>query len=305
MISRRYKNYKNFGKCLELSNGDVKALITVDVGPRIIFYGTKGANVMYEDVARSVSRGGEFFDKNFGEGEKWYIYGGHRLWKSPEDMESYVPDNYPVKVEKVEGGAIFLPRPQTLTGIQVTFKVTMDDDGSLTVEQSFTNIGDAETKVSLWGLTVLRQGGVEVIPVNDEDTGLLPNKNLVIWPYNDLKDKRFTFGNRYWLLKQNKKIERAFKIGFKSVHGWAAYAVGGNVVVKKFDIDDGELQDFGCNFETYTNNYILEMEGLSTARAIAAGETTTFTEKFYFYKGESFGGYTDEEIDATVKRLGI
>ena len=47
MITKRYKLYKNFGKCMEISNGTVKALVTVDIGPRVIYYGVKGMNIMH------------------------------------------------------------------------------------------------------------------------------------------------------------------------------------------------------------------------------------------------------------------
>lgn len=69
MITKRYKLYKNFGKCMEISNGTVKALVTVDIGPRVIYYGVKGMNFMHEDIDRLTNKGGEFFDKNFKEGE--------------------------------------------------------------------------------------------------------------------------------------------------------------------------------------------------------------------------------------------
>jgi hypothetical protein len=92
--------YKNFGKCVELRGGGLKALITVGIGPRIIYYGTDdGRNVFFEDVSREVKRDGAYFDKNFESGETWYLYGGHRMWKSPEDDATYVPDNYAVEYE--------------------------------------------------------------------------------------------------------------------------------------------------------------------------------------------------------------
>ena len=61
MITKRYKLYKNFGKCMEISNGTVKALVTVDIGPRVIYYGVKGMNIMHEDIDRLTNKGGDFF----------------------------------------------------------------------------------------------------------------------------------------------------------------------------------------------------------------------------------------------------
>lgn len=244
MISKRYKLYKNYGKCLEISNGEIRALITVDLGPRIIYYGYRGCNMLHEDIERKVNKGGEFFDQNFKDGEKWFLYGGHRIWKAEEDLFSYVPDNYPVKVERIDGGAVFTPAKQKLTGLQQIMKVIMDEDGCLTVTESLTNTLDAPYRLSVWGLTVLRQGGVEIIPVNYEDTGFLPQQNAVFWPYNDKKDRRFTLNAKYVVLKQKKQIERPYKLGLYNHYGWAAYHYGKYLFVKKFNLKKGELPDF-------------------------------------------------------------
>lgn len=161
-------------------------------------------NIMHEDIDRLTNKGGEFFDKNFKEGEKWYLYGGHRIWKAEEDLLSYVPDNYPVRVDRLENGAIFTPAPQKLTSLQQVMRVEMADDGTLTVTESLTNIGENPYELSIWGLSVLRQGGTEIIPLNTVDTGLLPQQNMVFWPYNDKNDKRFSVNTKYVVLKQKR-----------------------------------------------------------------------------------------------------
>ena len=44
------ENYEVYGKCVEISNGTVKAIVTADVGPRILFYGfCDGENVLQQD----------------------------------------------------------------------------------------------------------------------------------------------------------------------------------------------------------------------------------------------------------------
>lgn len=305
MISKRYKKYKNFGKCLEISNGTVKALVTVDVGPRIIFYGFKGFNFMFEDTERQIFQEGEFFDRNYRPGEKWFIYGGHRLWKSPEDWASYTPDNYPVKVVRLENGAEFYSRTNEVTGLIAGMKVLMDEDGSLEITHSFKNVGEEPVRLSLWALSVLRPGGTEVIPMNCEDTGFLPNKNLVIWPYNDLKDKRFSLRERFSLLKQSKKADRPFKIGMNNLHGWAAYFAGGNLFVKKFPVEEGVYQDMHCNFETYTSNLMLESESLSAERTVLPGERTEYVENMYVFKDVQTDLSDESAIAATMKSLNL
>lgn len=305
MISKRYKLYKNYGKCLEISNGQIRALVTVDLGPRIIYYGYKGCNMLHEDIDRLVNKGGEFFDENFKEGEKWFLYGGHRIWKAEEDLLSYVPDNYPVKVERLENGAIFTPARQKLTGLQQVMKVVMDEDGCLTITESLTNTLETPTRLSVWGLTVLRQGGVEIIPVNYLDTGFLPQQNAVYWPYNDKKDRRFTLNTKYAVLKQKKQIERPYKLGIYNHRGWAAYHYGKYLFVKKFNLKKGELPDYQCNFETYTNDKILEMEVLSPFFELQQGETAVQEEIFELHSGIALASYSDENIDTALKEIGF
>ena len=73
-------SYQNFGRCICLENGVIRLIATLDVGPRIIYFGTRGnGNILFEDVRR------DFCELTKGYGT-WYAYGGHRLWTAPEVM---------------------------------------------------------------------------------------------------------------------------------------------------------------------------------------------------------------------------
>ena len=85
MITFKEKEYKNFGKCLEISNGIVDLLVTLDIGPRIIRYGFCGKeNMFYEDIDRLTHNKSDELKEVYGDDAVWYLYGGHRLWISPE-----------------------------------------------------------------------------------------------------------------------------------------------------------------------------------------------------------------------------
>ena len=44
--------YKNYGSCICLENGTIRLIATIDVGPRIVFFGfCKGQNVAPESLA--------------------------------------------------------------------------------------------------------------------------------------------------------------------------------------------------------------------------------------------------------------
>ena len=119
------ENFKNYGKCAVFERGGVKLMVTLDVGPRIIWFGTDEFNFMNEDLERNVQKGGEFFDEHYGKGATWYLYGGHRVWKSPEDLETYTPDNFPVEADVRGNGGTFTWDGCDLEGRRVASGVYM------------------------------------------------------------------------------------------------------------------------------------------------------------------------------------
>ncbi|MDR3293605.1 MAG: hypothetical protein LBT20_05835 [Clostridiales bacterium] len=276
--------YKNFGNCVEFNNGKIKALVTTDIGPRIIFYGTAGGkNIFFEDTERAVSNGGGYFDKTFRTGERWNIYGGHRLWKSPEEDATYVPDNYPVEYSVEKNFAEFLQPIQPNTRLRFGMRVEMSESGGLTVTHTVTNFGSYTVNLSVWAITVLKAGGKATFPLNTNDTGFLPNNFISYWPYNDLNDSRLLRdeAKKALVLSQDPNAARAFKIGLLLKKGEASYTADGMTFAKKFGYRNGAVYpDNGCNFEAYTSNLILEMEGLSPVYAVEPNTSVTHVEKF-------------------------
>ena len=102
-ITVEEKSYSTWGKCVRISNGAVELYATTEIGPRIIRFGTIGGpNIFFENTERNIGKFESGMDF-FGKGEKWYIYGGHRLWHAPETFpRTDLPDNYPVKYELTE-----------------------------------------------------------------------------------------------------------------------------------------------------------------------------------------------------------
>lgn len=273
-------NYKSFGKCAKLSNGGKTMLVTVDVGPRVIFYGYDGGeNIFYEDEQDLINKGGEYFDDNLPNKGIWHIYGGHRLWKCPEYLDTYYPDNAPVKVVEEKDGICFISGVEETTGIQKTIKINMSDDGNATVEHKFVNKGNASTPpIALWALSVMDKGAKAYVPISTEDTGLLPNRNITLWSYTDLKDPRLDIQNGLITLSQANDTH-PIKIGtFAS--GAVKVDIKGMTFAIDFTSPDGEYGDHHCNIETYTNDIMLEIETLSPIKSMACGEEAVHIEKW-------------------------
>ena len=114
--------YKNYGNCICLENGTIKLIATIDVGPRIVFFGfCDGQNVLFEDTERN------FYEINKGYGV-WYAYGGHRIWCAPETVpETYLPDNTKVSVE-YDGNTLTLTPAKTAFGKQFSLTVKEEEN---------------------------------------------------------------------------------------------------------------------------------------------------------------------------------
>lgn len=112
--------YKGWPNCYRVSNGRMELIATTDVGPRII-------RVAHPDGPNEFKE----FDGMIGQtgGADWKIYGGHRLWHSPEAKpRTYEPDNSPVETQ-VEGETLHLTQPtEATTGIQKEIFIRLSTD---------------------------------------------------------------------------------------------------------------------------------------------------------------------------------
>ncbi len=308
MKTKIIENYKLYGKCISLSNEKIEAIVTLDVGPRIVSFSfLNGTNVMLSDRNKFEPLGGKEFDDFYYKGAAWESFGGHRLWLSPESLpETYYPDNEPVEYVIEGNTATFIPKPQTENGVALQFSLTLDDDtNEMTVTHKVKNISSEIKEYSLWALTVLEQGGIEIIPQNTRDTELLGNRLIAFWPYADINDHRLFLGNKYVSLKQDPNAHRAFKMGFDANFGTGYYVLNDVVFKKEYNHNiDGVYPDGGMSFETYTNETIIEFETLGELTTLYPNDETEHIEKFSLYKKPcDFNERDEESIENFIKLI--
>ncbi len=292
MVTVSKETYSIFGNVVNITNGKTELKVTTDIGPRVIYLGFKGgSNFMYEDINDAINLGGEYFDKNFKSGESWHIYGGHRLWKSEEEFATYAPDNYPVEVEYIENGAVFTSAAEKMTGLKKSVKITMSDDGEITLEHRFDKVGGEKMECSLWALTVTAPNGVAYVPLSTEDTGWLSNRNLVLWSYDNVRDERFDLRNDAFVIKQDASVDsdNNLKIGTLSPIGKAYEVYSFGMFEKSFApfASGVKYPDNMCNLEIYTSFRMTEIESLSPMYTLSAGDSATHTEKWRIYSPDS------------------
>ncbi len=282
VTARIIDQFESFGRCLALENGHVEAYVTIDVGPRVIRLGKPGgANLFFTDPAGQAVESGSVLKETYGPDAVYRFYGGHRLWMSPEDIATtYAPDNDLVTVTTLPDGALFTPPPQGRNGLQFSMQLKLAvDRAEVTVAHVIENIGSAPVTMAPWAITQMRPGGVAIIPQSKRDTGLLADRQMAVWPYTDMGDKRVTWADNVTLLRAETDLARAFKIGLFNLEGWGAYVVEDTAFIKMFEARPGETYpDGGMNFEAYTDYRFIELETLGALQTLPPGDHITHTE---------------------------
>jgi hypothetical protein len=316
-----YAGWKNN---LKISNGTVELIVTLDVGPRVISYKRTGGQNVFKEFPDQLGKSDEL---------TWVPRGGHRLWTSPEDLtRTYAPDNEPVQYELIKAepaheadakgapvsdpnvvGVKLIQRLDDRYGIQKGMDIRLAPTGSrVRVTHHIWCSGSEPAKLAPWALTILDAGGVEVIPLPPKrphpgppqhanaPSDYAPNQKLVLWPFTDLADPRYTWGSKYILLRQDAQ-RGPTKIGLAHRMGWVGYLNRGTLFVKHFEppSPDKTYPDGGCNFETFTNQDMLEVETLGPLVTVGPNEVVEHVEHWELFDGVG-EVKTEADVDARV-----
>lgn len=266
--------YGGWEKCIRLSNGKIELITTLEVGPRIIRFGfVDGENIFYEDPNQMGKTLGDAFR----------LYGGHRLWVSPEipGFTDY-PDNFPVEYRAEKNSVIAASPVEKATQLQKRIEISINENIVL-VNHIITNYANETIEIAPWALSVMRSGGVGFFPQEEYQSHtekLLPVRPLVLWGYTDMSDERWSWGKQLIKLKQTSNNQPQ-KVGALVTQGWAGYVWGDMIFLKGFDYRENvKYPDFGCNFETFTNESMLELESLGPLVHLKPNQSVEHIEKW-------------------------
>ena len=298
--------YAGWTNNARLANADVELIVTLDIGPRVISYRRLGypeGDDRGENVFKQYAE--QLGGRRAGE---WKIRGGHRLWVAPEDFGiTYAPDNGPVAHEF--HGENTLRLVHAATGpywVEKHLTLTLDAAGpGVTLHHEIINRGPEPLHGAVWALTVMAPGGVGVVPqppLGEHPRDLLPNRRLIVWPFTDLSDARLHLGPHLFTLTQAAD-RQPLKYGLRHEGGWAGYLLGRRFFAKTVAHEPGAVYpDDGCNFETFTNYEMLEVESLAPLRTLAPGEGAVHVERWTLHAFSDAPDATDER--AFAERLG-
>jgi hypothetical protein len=303
MVERfSYRGWKNAYK---LSNGTVELVVTADVGPRILSYRfCSGENLLYEATEDAGKTGGSEFR----------LYGGHRLWVSPEVERTYYPDNSAVALAQDGDATRFTAQPEDSppgTHLQKELEVELAETGSqVRITHRIRNQDERPTRLAPWSPTMMRPEGRVILPLPpraamDKDH-YLPVGAFGIWSFTDLSDPRWVFGTSFIQLRQDPNPSGRFKEqmgGIFNAEGWGAYYRKASLFIKRADvIPHAQYPDFGCNFETFTNSEFIELETLGPLVELQPGEAVEHTETWWLF-ADVPDGKNEEWIESAVVPL--
>lgn len=278
--------------CARFVSGEFEALVTLDVGPRVIRLGRIGGPNLFHEKEATLGKTG---------GTKYEGYGGHRLWIAPEsDDLSYYPENE--RVEEIDG---FLASKVDKFGLQRQIKIVSLGDGTFDVDHQVSHQGSDPIELAPWALSVMTQGGTAYFPMppfQSHDENYLPVAPLVLWSYTNFADPRWTFSKEGIQLRQDDLPPQ--KAGMFIRQGWCAYQVHGELFLKRFEANEGgNYPDHGCNFETFTRQDMLEVETLSELTTLHPGQTAVHRERWSVSRAENPA--TWDELHAIAQAIGF
>jgi hypothetical protein len=285
------------------SNGEIEAIVTSDVGPRIIRLPN-----LFKEFPDQLGRSGE---------EKFQLRGGDRVWKAPEDpLATWAPDIAPVEVRVTPTGLIAREPIEPLANLQKEIEISMAPSGTgVTVSHSITNRSLFALEFAPWALTMMAQGGTAITgfpPRGKHPINLEATNPLVMWAYIDLSDPRWKFTRKYMMLRQDPSNSEAQMLGLFNSGTWAAYLLNllnREAFVNKSSADPNKTcPDSGCSFETFTNNDFLEMETLGPLTKVLPGQWVERVEHWDLFHNVMLSDWTDDALDGVrlplVRSLG-
>jgi len=295
-------SYRGWNNTYTLSNGIVELVVTADVGPRIISYRFCNRENLLHEVEQDAGKIG---------GSEFRLYGGHRLWVSPEVERTYYPDNTAVAVSQHGNATRFTAQPEDSppgTHLQKEIEIELAATSSeVRITHRIRNHDSRSTRLAPWSPTMMRSEGRVILPLSpraamDKDH-YLPVGTFAIWSYTDFADPRWLFGTSFIQLHQTSRPMGRFREqmgGIFNSAGWGAYYRNGSLFIKRTDVISGaQYPDFGCNFEVFTNPEFIELETLGALVELHPGETVEHTEKWWLF-ADVPGGENDDWIESAV-----
>ena len=270
------KNDPDRGRIYWMTDGKTEVGVALDFGIRIVHLSCAGMENLYYAQPADLSDG-------FGAPDEWKLRGGHRMWLAPEGDWSYHPDDDPVSYKTLPDGVMVEQALDPRQNIVKSLRITFLEDGTLQLDHSFRNAGEAPITGASWGINTMAGYGAATIGFTGLD-GLNPTRRVSLWGDTNLSDSRIRFTSDSIIATHTPSTDY-FKIGVYSRDGKAVFRNKGQQLELSYDAPDMDaLPDGGCNFELFMCSAFLELEVLGVNRTLQPGEAACHTERLKLTK---------------------
>ena len=288
--------YAGWDNCLHIQHEDLRLIVTLDVGPRIL-------SCQFRDKPNLFCEFPDELGKS--SGDDYLLFGGHRLWHAPEDKpRSYCPDFDPVDYEWNEPVLRLTQVPEVTTGIQKEMELHFMPDNRVRVRHILSNRGLWPVELAPWSATLMAPGSRGITPHEDyrpHSQYLAPARSLTLWHFTRMNDPRVYWGERFIDLVEDSSVRQKFKFGALNKQGWAACWNFQTLFIKSFAYQDSaKYADMGCNFETFTMPGFLEVESLGPLTSVAPQASVSHDEIWHFWPCDGLPKRQDEAMLAAA-----
>ena len=253
-----YAGWKN---CIHITNTVFEAVITADVGPRIIrFARVGGPNMLWLN---------EFTAGQTEETKTWRAYGGHSFDAVVGGVDYLPPENTPVPYELGKDNVVFSEVEKN--GIAKTISVRMCRRGGLEIKETITNRGSEPVKVTVNGNTLLNGGGVAAMPLKEDNIVFCGNVRPEI-----------QCGEELAMIEHNQAEESSFELGFELDELWCGYFSQGNLFIMTSPKVEGAE---GVNLGVDATNRRFRISSFSPEKELQPGESILHTEVWNIFTG--------------------
>ena len=200
--------YQGWPNCYRVSNGEMEAIVTGDIGPRVMRFGFVGGQNFFKEFGEQLGKTGE---------EKFQLRGGHRVGRRPRTPSPPGPRitrRWRCASPKRRGGAragraAHRPSKRDRRG-HGTLRHERDGDPSHR-QQDPVHPGIRPLGYDHAGAR--RPGDHRLPPRGKHPDNLEVTNPLSMWAYTDLSDKRLTLTRKYLLLRQDPNNAQPQKVG--------------------------------------------------------------------------------------------
>lgn len=255
-------SYAGWKNCIQISNTVFEAILTTDVGPRIVRYAeTGGPNMLWLN---------EYTAGQTEETKTWRSYGGHSFDLLIDGQPFLPPENSPVTYDLTQDSIIFHTIQYGIVSKDIS--VRMCRRGGLEIIHKITNTSDKVLNISINGNTLLRNGGTAALPISSDITELSGECCPCL-----------TRGNQTSLFYNDMTTQNEYEIGIPSAAVWTGYFSQGNLFVMTSPAHEDCSRYNSIQF--YSDSVKSRLSTFSKETSLDPGNSIELTEVWNIFSG--------------------